>query len=346
MIVGDYYGEKDIVILTGLHAGDRVVVDGVLRVVPGQPVKIVEPGAPRRAGAASAKAGERRSRRARCSRTSSSTGRILSSVISILIVLGGAVAMAVSPIEQYPDMAPPQVTSRRATRARPRRSSPTPSPRRSRRRSTASTTCSSTRPAPRAATRTITVVFAPGSNGHQPGQRAEPRQPGAAAAAAGRVAAGRHRRQEVVEHHDGAVGVLARRALQLHLHRQLRQPVRARGAEARPGANRASVFGLPDIAMRVWLQPRPHGAARHLGAGGGERDPEPEPDLRHRPDRRGPTPPGVQQQFVVTAQGLLTKPEEFEDIIVRTARKARRSCACATSAASSSPSATTRSRAA
>jgi membrane fusion protein (multidrug efflux system) len=50
VVVGDYYGEKEIVITTGLRAGDRVVVDGVLRVVPGQPVKIVEPGA---AGAAS-----------------------------------------------------------------------------------------------------------------------------------------------------------------------------------------------------------------------------------------------------------------------------------------------------
>ncbi len=38
MIVGDYYGDKDIVILTGLAKGDRVVVDGVLKVVPGQPV--------------------------------------------------------------------------------------------------------------------------------------------------------------------------------------------------------------------------------------------------------------------------------------------------------------------
>lgn len=44
VIVGDYYGEKDIVIVDGLHAGDRVVVDGVLKVVPGQPVKIVAPG--------------------------------------------------------------------------------------------------------------------------------------------------------------------------------------------------------------------------------------------------------------------------------------------------------------
>jgi membrane fusion protein (multidrug efflux system) len=45
VVVGDYVGEKDIVILTGLQAGDRVVVDGVLKVVPGQPVKIVEPDA-------------------------------------------------------------------------------------------------------------------------------------------------------------------------------------------------------------------------------------------------------------------------------------------------------------
>jgi len=53
VVVGDYYGENDIVIVTGLQAGDRVVVEGVLKVVPGQPVKIVEAGA---AGAAKAAA--------------------------------------------------------------------------------------------------------------------------------------------------------------------------------------------------------------------------------------------------------------------------------------------------
>jgi len=42
VVVGDYYGEKDIFILAGLQAEDRVVVDGALKVVPGQPVKIVE----------------------------------------------------------------------------------------------------------------------------------------------------------------------------------------------------------------------------------------------------------------------------------------------------------------
>jgi len=41
VIVGDYYNDKDIVILRGLAAGDRVVVDGVLKVVPGEPVTVV-----------------------------------------------------------------------------------------------------------------------------------------------------------------------------------------------------------------------------------------------------------------------------------------------------------------
>ena len=58
VVIGDYYGEKDVVVLSGLHAGDRVVVDGVLKVVPGQPVKIPEPGqgGAAKAGDASAKA--------------------------------------------------------------------------------------------------------------------------------------------------------------------------------------------------------------------------------------------------------------------------------------------------
>ena len=59
VVVGDYYGKADIVIVNGLHAGDRVVVEGVLKVVPGQPVKIVEPGQAEGKGAAAAKAAEK-----------------------------------------------------------------------------------------------------------------------------------------------------------------------------------------------------------------------------------------------------------------------------------------------
>lgn len=60
VVVGDYEGDQDIVIVNGLHAGDRVVVDGVLKVVPGKPVKIVEPGAapPAKATPATAPAGK------------------------------------------------------------------------------------------------------------------------------------------------------------------------------------------------------------------------------------------------------------------------------------------------
>jgi multidrug efflux pump subunit AcrA (membrane-fusion protein) len=51
VVVGDYYGEKDIVIHQGLAKGDRVVVVGVLKVEPGQPVWIAgaapAPGAPK-----------------------------------------------------------------------------------------------------------------------------------------------------------------------------------------------------------------------------------------------------------------------------------------------------------
>ena len=53
VVVGDYSGEKGILVASGLQDGDRVVVDGALKVVPGQPVKIAEPGS-----AASAKADE------------------------------------------------------------------------------------------------------------------------------------------------------------------------------------------------------------------------------------------------------------------------------------------------
>jgi len=45
IVVGDYQGDKDIVVMAGLNEGDRVVVEGVLKVASGQPVRIREPGA-------------------------------------------------------------------------------------------------------------------------------------------------------------------------------------------------------------------------------------------------------------------------------------------------------------
>jgi membrane fusion protein (multidrug efflux system) len=40
VVVGDYYGDKEIVIVEGLKTGDRVVIDGMLKVAPGKPVQL------------------------------------------------------------------------------------------------------------------------------------------------------------------------------------------------------------------------------------------------------------------------------------------------------------------
>lgn len=42
VLLGDYQGGNDVVVLGGLRDGERLIVDGALKVVPGQPVKIVE----------------------------------------------------------------------------------------------------------------------------------------------------------------------------------------------------------------------------------------------------------------------------------------------------------------
>jgi len=59
VVVGDYYDKNDIVIVSGLHVGDRVVTEGVLKVVAGQPVQIVAPGQAGEKAAGAAKAAEK-----------------------------------------------------------------------------------------------------------------------------------------------------------------------------------------------------------------------------------------------------------------------------------------------
>src|SRR5258705_13006465 len=88
-----------------------------------------------------------------------------------------------------------------------------------------------------------------------------------------------------------------------------------------PGANRSSVFGSPDIAMRIWLRPD---RMAQLGV----TVQEVAAAIQSQNQSFGigslgapPSLPGVEQQYVVTAQGLLSKPEEFESIIVRSAKE-------------------------
>jgi len=42
VVVGDYSGDKDILILEGLKGGEKLVIDGVLQVGPGKPVQVVK----------------------------------------------------------------------------------------------------------------------------------------------------------------------------------------------------------------------------------------------------------------------------------------------------------------
>ena len=89
-----------------------------------------------------------------------------------------------------------------------------------------------------------------------------------------------------------------------------------------PGANRATVMGLPNIAMRVWLQPDRRWRVRRSGpARIAQAIQSQEPDFGIGKIGGQPTLPGTQQNFVVTAQGLLTDPKEFESIIVRAAKE-------------------------
>lgn len=52
VVVGSYEGEKGIIIESGLQAGDRVIVEGLARVVPGAPVTVVDTPAAKAAPAA------------------------------------------------------------------------------------------------------------------------------------------------------------------------------------------------------------------------------------------------------------------------------------------------------
>lgn len=86
-----------------------------------------------------------------------------------------------------------------------------------------------------------------------------------------------------------------------------------------PGANLSSMFPTPDVAMRVWLKPE-----RMAQFGITSQDITSSIQQQNKAFGIGsigqtPAPPGTQQSFVVTTQGMLTSPAEFDNIIIRTA---------------------------
>ena len=84
-----------------------------------------------------------------------------------------------------------------------------------------------------------------------------------------------------------------------------------------PGANQASIFGTPDYAMRIWLRPD-RMAQLGITASDVQRAVANQ-NQQFAVGRLGQSPTGapVEQSFAVTTTGRLTEPSEFENIIIR-----------------------------
>jgi multidrug efflux pump len=86
-----------------------------------------------------------------------------------------------------------------------------------------------------------------------------------------------------------------------------------------PGANQASIFGTPDYAMRIWLKPD-RMAQLGVTAGDVQRAVSSQ-NQQFAVGSIGQSPTGtpVEQSFAVTTTGRLADPSEFENIIIRAA---------------------------
>ena len=84
------------------------------------------------------------------------------------------------------------------------------------------------------------------------------------------------------------------------------------------GANQASIFGVPDYAMRLWLKPD---SMAHLGITASDiSNAVRQQNQQFAVGRIGqpPTPYPVSQTFPVTTTGSFTEPSQFENIILKT----------------------------
>ena len=84
-----------------------------------------------------------------------------------------------------------------------------------------------------------------------------------------------------------------------------------------PGANQTSIFGTPDYAMRIWLKPD---RMAQLGVTAGEvQKAVAAQNEQYAVGRLGQSPTGkpVEQSFAVTTAGRMTEPAEFDNIIIR-----------------------------
>jgi multidrug efflux pump len=86
-----------------------------------------------------------------------------------------------------------------------------------------------------------------------------------------------------------------------------------------PGANQTAIFGTPDYAMRIWLKPD---RMAQLGVTAAEvQNAVAAQNQQYAVGRLGQSPTGnpVEQSFAVTTAGRMTDPAQFDNIIIRAA---------------------------
>ncbi|MGW8193762.1 MAG: efflux RND transporter permease subunit [Desulforhopalus sp.] len=244
---------------------------------------------------------------------------VFAMVISIVIILGGLVAMKSTPIAQYPDIAPPTVQVSAVypgataevianTVAAPLEEQINGVDNMSYMLSTSSST----------GNMSLTVTFEPGTDPDQAQVNVQNRVSQASAKLPEMVA-----RQGVTVEKRSQAFMMAiafyspddrydQTYLSNYVNLYILDPIKRV-----PGANLSSMFPLPDLAMRIWLNPD---RLAQLGLTATDVSNA----IRRQNQAYGvgqigqaPSTPGSQQNFVVTTQGMLTDPAEFDDIIIR-----------------------------
>ncbi len=244
---------------------------------------------------------------------------VFAMVISIVIVLGGLVSMKSTPIAQYPDIAPPtvQVTALYPgataevianTVAAPLEAQINGVEKMSYMLSTSSST----------GNMTLTVTFEPGTDPNQAQVNVQNRVSQASAKLPEVVA----KQGVTVETRSQAFMMVAafyteddrydQTYLSNYVNLYVLDPIKRL-----PGANLSSMFPVPDIAMRIWLQPDRLAQMGLTATDVSNAIKKQNQSYGVGQIGQAPATPGDQQSFVVTTKGMLTDPSEFDDIIVR-----------------------------
>ncbi len=245
---------------------------------------------------------------------------VLAAVISIIITLGGYVAMTATPVAQYPDIAPPtvQVTAVYPgataevianTVAAPIESQVNGVDDMSYMLSTSSST----------GNMTLTVTFEPGTDPDQAQVNVQNRVSQASSQLPDVVA----RQGVIVQKRSNAFMMVISfysegdRYDQTYLSNYVNLYL-LDAIKRIPGANLSSMFPVPDSAMRLWLKPDRLAQMGLTATDVADAIQNQNQAFGIGQIGQTPTTPGSQQSFVVTTQGMLTTPEEFDDIIIRT----------------------------